>query len=207
MEERSSHLTVVIGASRVAEQLRRSLLRRQLSHSGISTHLRGLRRSLVLGENPLVVLCIALDEATLGRHGAVLKGLLADRRSFSCHFRSVGLLDGRGLTSAAAELGCDVYVNDLRQAGRAMQLLSRSGRDDWSHRLARSCGHPVRDDRSEQWNANGAFPCEQVAITLAGHLGGGIVRRPVRVSGSDGSCIRRHAGAGPIAGGLPTSAD
>ena len=76
MEERSSHLTVVVGASTLAEDLRRLLVQCGVAHAGVATHLRGLRKSMLLGENDLVIVCIALDQNTLQRHGDSLRRLL-----------------------------------------------------------------------------------------------------------------------------------
>lgn len=125
MEERSSHLTIVVGASTIAEELRRSLVRHGVAHAGVATHLRGLRKSMLLGEESLVVVCIALDQATLLRHGEALRLLLADHHCFQRNVRSVGLLAGIGLTSDIAEMGCDVYVDDSKHAVKAVRLLAR----------------------------------------------------------------------------------
>jgi hypothetical protein len=76
----------------------------------------------------LVILCIALDQSTIQKHGTALKKLLAD---FNCQpqaMRSVGLLTEVGLTGSAAEMGCDVYAHNSRQAAQAVQLLAKRWR-------------------------------------------------------------------------------
>jgi hypothetical protein len=125
MEERSSHLTIVVGTSAIAEELRRSLVQRCVAHAGLTTHVRGLRRSIIVGENDLVVVCIALDSMTIERHGESLRNLLADHHCFPQTVLSVGLLTEIGLTSATAEMGCDLYVHDSQEAVKAVRLLTR----------------------------------------------------------------------------------
>jgi hypothetical protein len=125
MEERAGHLTVVIGASSIADELRRTLVQHDVAHAGVTTHIRGLRRSVVLGENDLVVVCIALDAHTLARHGNAVRQLLADHRCSPKPVRSVGLLSDIGLNRDAAELGCDVYVDDSSAAAKAISQLTR----------------------------------------------------------------------------------
>ena len=130
MEERSDHLTVVIGASSVAEELRRSLVQFGAAHAGVTTHLRGLRRSMVLPnkKDELVVVCVSLDRATLDRHGKAVRRLLAEHHTSPRGVRSVGLLTGMGLTREVAEMGFDVLVANCDQAIRAVRLLSRKWR-------------------------------------------------------------------------------
>src|SRR5436190_3970175 len=125
MEERRDHLTVVIGAAGIAEDLRRLLVRANLSHVGIATHLRGLRKSMIVERGDLVVVCIALDHPTLARHGNALRRLLADHECYPRAVRSVGLLTDIGLTRDAAEMGCDVYVDNSAQAADAVRMLAR----------------------------------------------------------------------------------
>lgn len=131
MEERPDHLTVVIGASSVAEDLRRSLVQHGVTHAGVTAHLRGLRRTMVLQESEeLVVVCVSLDPATLERHGPALRQLLADHHCSPRGIRSVGLLTGLGFTRDVAEMGCDVYVEDSAQAAKAVRMLARRWRDN-----------------------------------------------------------------------------
>jgi hypothetical protein len=134
MERRAGQLTVVIGASSIAEQLRRTLMQHDVAHVGITTHLRGLRRSMVMGQNELVVVCIALDQTTIARHGKAVRQLLADHHCRQQVVRSVGLLSDLGLNRDAAELGCDVYVDDSAQAAKAITLLARR----WQNARARA---------------------------------------------------------------------
>jgi hypothetical protein len=148
MEERANHLTVVIGASCIAEELRRTLVQHDVAHAGVSTHLRGLRKSMVLGENDLVVVCIALDRATLTRHGKAVRQLLCDHRCSPQPVRSVGLLTEIGLDREAAELGCDVYVDDSDQATKAIALLAR--RWQRSQSKAPASRSRISDTRSMQ---------------------------------------------------------
>jgi hypothetical protein len=132
MEERADHLAVVIGASSIAEDLRRSLVQHGVKHAGVTSHLRGLRRTMVLPESneELVVVCVSLDRTTLDRHGEDLRQLLADHHCSRRGIRSVGLLTGLGFTRDVAEMGCDVYVEDSGQAARAVRLLARKWRSN-----------------------------------------------------------------------------
>jgi hypothetical protein len=154
MEERPDHLTVVIGASSVAEELRRSLVQHGVTHAGITAHLRGLRRTMVLEQREeLVVVCVSLDQATIERHGASLRQLLADHHCSPRGIRSVGLLTGLGFTRDVAEMGCDVYVEDSEQAAKAVRMLARRWRDnrrrqaaEKSPALPRITGEALRTD-------------------------------------------------------------
>jgi hypothetical protein len=136
MEERSSHITVIVGASTVAEDLRRMLVRRKVSHAGVATHLRGLRKSMALAESDLMIVCIALDQPTINRHGESLRKLLADCHCFPQAVRSVGLLTEVGLTGDTASLGCDVYAHDSAEAARAVRLLANRWSTQKSRRSA-----------------------------------------------------------------------
>ncbi|MDY7108275.1 MAG: hypothetical protein SYC29_06520, partial [Planctomycetota bacterium] len=64
MEAVEDHLAVVIGASRTAEDLRRYLVRRGTPYTGVTTHLRGLRRGLLLGRPEMAIICVALNRST-----------------------------------------------------------------------------------------------------------------------------------------------
>jgi hypothetical protein len=136
MEERSNHITVIVGASTVAEELRRMLVRRKVAHAGVATHLRGIRKSMALSESDLTIVCIALDRSTINRHGESLRKLLADCHCFPQAVRSVGLLTEVGLTGAIAALGCDVYAHDSQEAARAVRLLARKWSTQKSRRVA-----------------------------------------------------------------------
>lgn len=139
MEERSNHITVIVGASTLAEDLRRMLVRRKVAHAGVATHLRGLRRSMALGESDLMIICIALDQRTIDRHGESLRKLLADCHCFPQAVRSVGFLTEVGLTSDTATLGCDVYAHDSEEAARAVRLLAKK----WNKQRSRAAGSPA----------------------------------------------------------------
>jgi hypothetical protein len=140
MRRGAAHLTIVLGDPTKADELRSALDRHGVDHAAVVTHPWSIRRSLVLGENEFVVVCIAIDRPTLREHGEALRTLLSDHRCFPTTVRTVGLLSDLGLTREAAELGCDVYVEDSAQAAEAIRLLddawSSEGRDDDSiHRL------------------------------------------------------------------------
>lgn len=148
MEERSSHLTVVIGASSVAEDLRRMLVQRRVAHAGVVSHVRGLRRSLCSGQTDLMIICIALDQPTLKRHGDSVRQLLRDCRCFPQAVRSVGLLTEIGLTPDVASMGCDVYAQDSTAAATAVRLLARKWRSRAERtRRPNSRREPVVADR------------------------------------------------------------
>lgn len=125
MNERVNHYTIIVGASPVAEDLRRWLVRRDMPHAGIAAHIGLLRRALVLSEHDLTITCIALDRVTLDRHGRQLRTLLADSDAFPTAVRSIGLLSDLGLTSEVAELGCDVYVQGVAQAVGISRQIAR----------------------------------------------------------------------------------
>jgi len=128
MEEgRSSCLAVLVGTSKSTEELRRLWRQRREPHLASVGHLRGVRRCLTLGQAPLVVVCVALEEGTLNRHGEGLRRLLDDLHAMPGNVRSVGLLPSAGLTADAARLGCDVYVAGYRQSLNAIQALIDDG--------------------------------------------------------------------------------
>jgi hypothetical protein len=99
-----------------------------VDHAAVVAGVSSIRRSLLLGENDFVVVCIALDEATLARHGEGLRGLLSDNRCFPTTVRTVGLLGSLGLNRQAAELGCNVYVDDSAHAAEVIRLLADDAR-------------------------------------------------------------------------------
>jgi hypothetical protein len=94
-----------------------------VAHAAVVAQVSCIRRWLVLGENDFVVVCITLDEQSLRRHGNALRRLLSDNECFPTTFRTVGLLSDLGLTREAAELGCDVYVDDSSQAADVIRML------------------------------------------------------------------------------------
>jgi hypothetical protein len=121
-------LTVVLGDPAIAGQLRCVLEAHGVDHAAVVAGVSTLRRNLLLGENDCVVVCIALDEPTLTRHGEALRQLLADHQCFPAAVRTVGLLSTLGLNRQAAELGCNVYVDDSARAAEAIRLLEDDAR-------------------------------------------------------------------------------
>jgi hypothetical protein len=165
MEAREDHLAVVIGASPTAEQLRRYLVTCGTPYTGVSTHLRGLRRSLLLSQPEMAVVCVALSRSTLDRHGEDLCRLVRDLRGFPRPIHSVGLVPPSTLMSRVAHLGCDVYVGSLEEATDAISLLRRRWRRD--HVAAR------REELLAMWAEEEADP-----------VGGGRLAAPSpRISG------------------------
>jgi len=161
-------ITLVIGASEAAEELRRFLNRSGATHAGSAGHLRGLRRSLTQTDaaDEVVVVCVALDESTLNRHGKTLRSLLDDLPAAG-RVRSVGLLTDDGLTPKVAEVGCDVYVGSAAAATDVMRAmrglgavrsprngthrktgLDAPGRPSWRYQGGPARWRPARD-RSE----------------------------------------------------------
>jgi len=133
MRRGTAHLTIVLGDPAKVDQLCSALADYGVAHAAVVTHPWSIRRSLVLGENTFVVLCIALDESTMRQHGRALRSLLSDHECFPTKVRTVGLLSDLGLTREAAELGCDVYVEDSAQAAAAIKLLDESWTNDGPH--------------------------------------------------------------------------
>ncbi len=134
MRRGTAHLTIVLGDPATVDQLRSALAGYGVAHAAVMTHPWSIRRSLVLGENAFVVLCIALDESTIRQHGPALRSLLSDHECFPTEVRTVGLLSDLGLTREAAELGCDVYVEDSAQAAAAIRLLDEAWSNDGRQR-------------------------------------------------------------------------
>ena len=128
MKRGAAHLTIVLGDPARAGRLRCALEAHGVDHAAVVAGVSSIRRSLLLGENDFVVVCIALDEATLARHGEGLRGLLADNRCFPTTVRTVGLLSSLGLNRQAAELGCNVYVDDSAHAAEVIRLLADDAR-------------------------------------------------------------------------------
>jgi hypothetical protein len=113
--------------------LRRALAAHGVDHAAVVAGVSSIRRQLLRGENDCVVVCIALDEPTLTRHGEALRQLLADQRCFPAAVRTVGLLGSLGLNRQAAELGCDVYVDDSARAAEAIRLLEDDAQTAKAH--------------------------------------------------------------------------
>ncbi len=138
MKRGTAHLTIVLGDPATVHGLRSALAGYGVDHAAVVTHPWSIRRSLVLGENAFVVLCIALDESTIRQHGPALRSLLSDHECFPTEVRTVGLLSAFGLTREAAELGCDVYVEDSAQAAAAIRLLDEAWSNDGQRLRVRS---------------------------------------------------------------------
>jgi hypothetical protein len=123
MKRGDAHLTIVLGEPGKADELRSALEEHGVEHAAVVAQVSSVRRSLVLGENEFVVVCIALDRQSINRHGPALRSLLADNHCFPTAVRTVGLLSDLGLTRDAAQLGCDVYVEDSAQAANVIRML------------------------------------------------------------------------------------
>jgi hypothetical protein len=121
MKRGAAHLTIVLGDPARAGRLRCALEAHGVDHAAIVAGVSSIRRSLLLGENDFVVVCIALDETTLVRDGEALRGLLTT-------VRTVGLLSSLGLNRQAAELGCNVYVDDSAHAAEVIRMLADDAR-------------------------------------------------------------------------------
>ena len=139
-----SNLMVIVGESSDVHELRRSFARDGIPHAGVTTHLTGLRRALVVGAFRRVVLCLSMDGVTLRRHGDALRQVLADRGSFAIGLCSVGLLTDRGLRSKEATLGCDVYLDDWREASATIEAMTaRPAFESAASPLDRCTGTPL----------------------------------------------------------------
>jgi hypothetical protein len=152
MEAKGDHLAVVIGASRTAEELRRYLVTCGTPCSGVANHLRGLRRSLLLGRPEMAVVCVALNRLTLERHGEELRRLVRDLRAFPTPIHTIGLVPPLTLMSRVVHLGCDIYVSSAGEARDVLGLLRRHRRRD--HVTAR------RKELLEMW-AEGEAGCKR----------------------------------------------
>jgi hypothetical protein len=150
MQAMGDHLAIVIGASETAEELRRFLVCHGTPHAEAAGHLRGLRRGLLLGRPELAIVCVALNRATLSRHGRALSLLLADLKGFPSLVRSVGLVPRSTMTSRVAHLGCDVYVGSLDEATDVIRILRQ---DCLRDRVALR-----RTGLLELWSAEGSVP-------------------------------------------------
>lgn len=115
MRGRGGSITILVGATDATEELRRRLTRTGAPHAGAAQHLRGLRRAIRLGWEDLVVLCVALDRATIERYGDSLARLLSDRVAMPGRVHAIGVLTEE-LTAEEAQIGCDVYVRSARGA-------------------------------------------------------------------------------------------
>ncbi len=160
MRRGAAHLTIVLGEPAKADELRSALYRHGVDHAAVVTHPWSVRRSLVLGENEFVIVCIALDGPTIREHGKALRCLLSDHRCFPTAVRTVGLLSDLGLTREAAELGCDVYVEDSTQAAMAIRLLD----DAWSNDERRDEPRPRMQVRGGWKHGTPDLPAEVLSL-------------------------------------------
>ena len=142
----------VLGEPTKASDLRQALESHGVDHAAVVAHVGSIRRRLVLGENEFVVVCIALDEATMTRQGSALRRLLNDHRCFPTAIRTIGLLSDLGLTPEVAELGCDVYVDDSAQAAETIRLLD----DAWA---AEAAIPPEPERASTHLHVHGGWMC------------------------------------------------
>jgi hypothetical protein len=132
---------VLTGASPSIDAFRRKLIKRAIPHVSVGAHLRGLRRSLLLGRYDLAIVCVSLDEWTLQRFGLPMRQLLRDQHNLPTVVRSIGLIpDGRP-SPGVAELGCDVLLRDAREAAAVTE---RWAAQCVAGRLARSAT-PIAD--------------------------------------------------------------
>jgi hypothetical protein len=149
MKRGEAHLVIVLADPERAGPLRRALQTHGVGHAAIVAQVSSIRRRLVRSEHDFVVVCVGLDEATLARHGSALRQLLADHGCFPTSLRSVGLLDGLGLSRQAAELGCNVYVHDSDRAAEVIRLLEDDAAPEAAAYGSRS--------RELQWSTQGRW--------------------------------------------------
>ena len=168
MKRGAAHLTIVLGDPARAGRLRCALEAHGVDHAAVVAGVSSIRRSLLLGENDFVVVCIALDEATLDRHGEGLRGLLSDHRCFPTTVRTVGLLGRLGLNRQAAELGCNVYVDDSAHAAEVIRLLADDARPAEDGPTGRPAAAKSRWDIRSRW----LFGSPQLPAELRSLVGG-----------------------------------
>ena len=128
MEERSSQLVVVVGASSRADRIRRRFLRLGRPTVGITTHLQGLRELLVRGEFDHVIICLCFDRPTIERHSQSVSRLIDDRVGFQSDLSVVGLLSNSCWSRAVVGTGCDVLASSVPHAMRLMRSVARNRR-------------------------------------------------------------------------------
>ena len=143
-------LALILDEPDAAQLMKATLIQYGVQRAVVADHTAQIRRTLVLGANQMVIVCIALTETTISRFGRAIQKLRADRNGFLTPLRLVGVLDGAGVTTRAAELGCDVYVENLSQAANVIHLLAemcgaRRAKLHW----ANPPGHGADDRRHE----------------------------------------------------------
>ncbi len=108
MQQFASQLPVFVTASPEGDAIGRELVADGVSLVGATGTLAQLRRALVRGNvRTPTVLCITLDDATLRRHGEMLKIMLDDRCSFPTPMHAIGLLHSKHPPIGWESLGCD----------------------------------------------------------------------------------------------------
>lgn len=143
-------LALILDEPYTALLMKATLIQNGVQRAVVADHTVQIRRTLMLGANQLVVVCIALTEPTISRFGRAIQRLRADRNGFLTPLRLVGVLDGAGVTTRAAELGCDVYVENLSHAANVIHLLAEMcGARRAKLRLANPPGHGADDRRHE----------------------------------------------------------
>ncbi len=143
-------LVLILGEPYGAQLMKATLIQYGVQRAVVADHTVQIRRSLVLGANQLVVVCIALTQLTISRFGRAIQQLRADRNGFLTPLRLVGVLTGAGVTTQAAQLGCDVYVENLSQAANVIHLLAEMcGARRAKLRRADPPGHGANDRRHE----------------------------------------------------------
>ncbi len=179
-------LTLILDEPFAAQLMKSTLIQYGVQRAVVADHTVQIRRTLVLGADHLVVLCIALTEPTISRFGRAIHQLRADRNGFLTPLRLVGLLDHAGVTTQAAQLGCDVYVENLSQAANVIHLLAEMcGARRAKPRLADPLGHGANDRRHElAW----------MRCPVHGEMPGALQHRglrPGRLSGNRRAAARR----------------
>ena len=180
-------LVLILDEPSSAQLMKATLIQYGVQRAVVADPTVQIRRSLVLGANRLVVVCIALTEPTISRFGRAIQKFRADRNGFLTPLRLVGVLDGAGVTTRAAQLGCDVYVENLSQAANVIHLLTQMcGARRAKPRRANPPGHGADDRRHElAWMrcpAHGEMPGARLQ-----HRG----LRPGRFSGNRRAAARR----------------
>ena len=143
-------LVLILDEPYAAQLMKATLIKYGVQRAVVADPTVQIRRSLVLGANRLVVVCIALTEPTISRFGRAIQKLRADRNGFLTPLRLVGVLNGAEVTTRAAQLGCDVYVENLAQAANVIHLLAEMcGARSAKPRRANPPGHGANDRRNE----------------------------------------------------------
>ena len=143
-------LVLILDEPNAAQLMKSTLIQYGVQRVVVADHTVQIRRRLVLGANQLVVVCIALTQPTISRFGRAIQQLRADRNGFLTPLRLVGVLAGDGVTTRAAQLGCDVYVENLSQAANVIHLLAEMcGARRAKLRRANPPGHGANDQRHE----------------------------------------------------------